>query len=157
MRVVQFLSVLISLILTQSVAVRAQDAPRLERLLGIGSRQKPAAPLPVPQGLQDHVANASWCLVWTTASARRFRTTPTYGLTAHRLNSRKTTFIAPTDRSIRWSPPVSPTVEPSPRPSHKFKELRFSTPWFKRPHSVTRRPFRLARTSRLPSTRTNCR
>ena len=62
MRVVQFLSVLISLMLTQSVAVRAQDAPRLERLLGIGSRQKPAAPLPVPQGLQDHVANGKLVL-----------------------------------------------------------------------------------------------
>ncbi len=62
MRVVQFLSVLISLMFTQSVAVRAQDAPRLERLLGIGSRQKPAAPLPVPQGLQDHVANGKLVL-----------------------------------------------------------------------------------------------
>jgi len=57
MRVVQFLFVLISLILTQCLAVRAQDAPRLERLLGIGSHQKSAAPLPVPQGLLDHVAN----------------------------------------------------------------------------------------------------
>jgi len=62
MRVVQFLSVLISLMFTQSVAVRAQDAPRLERLLGIGSHQKPAAPLPVPQGLQDHVANGKLVL-----------------------------------------------------------------------------------------------
>ncbi len=62
MRVVQFLLVLISLMLTQCVAVRAQDAPRLERLLGIGSHQKPAAPLPVPQGLQDHVANGKLVL-----------------------------------------------------------------------------------------------
>src|SRR6266481_6799859 len=62
MRVVQFLLVLISLMLTQCVAVRAQDAPRFERLLGIGSRQKPAAPLPVPQGLQDHVANGKLVL-----------------------------------------------------------------------------------------------
>ena len=62
MRVVQFLSVLISLMLTQSVAVRAQDAPRMERLLGIGSHQKPAAPLPVPEGFQDHVANGKLVL-----------------------------------------------------------------------------------------------
>src|SRR6267378_4942096 len=62
MRVVQFLFVLISLMLPQCVAVRAQDAPRMERLLGIGSHQKPAAPLPVPQGLQDHVANGKLVL-----------------------------------------------------------------------------------------------
>ena len=62
MRVVQFLFVLISLMLTQLVAVRAQDAPRMERLLGIGSRQKPAAPLPVPEGFQDHVANGKLVL-----------------------------------------------------------------------------------------------
>src|SRR5258705_1631219 len=62
MRVVQFLLVLISLMLTQCVAVRAQDAPRMERLLGIGSHQKPAAPLPVPQGLKDHVANGKLVL-----------------------------------------------------------------------------------------------
>ena len=62
MRVVQFLFVLISLMLPQCVAVRAQDAPRLERLLGIGSHQKPAAPLPVPQGLQDHVASGKLVL-----------------------------------------------------------------------------------------------
>src|SRR6267154_2238375 len=62
MRVVQFLFVLIPLMLTQSVAVRAQDAPRMERLLGIGSRQKPAAPLPIPEGFQDHVANGKLVL-----------------------------------------------------------------------------------------------
>jgi outer membrane protein TolC len=48
--------------LPQCVTVRAQDAPRLERLLGIGSHQKPAAPLPVPQGLQDHVASGKLLL-----------------------------------------------------------------------------------------------
>ena len=62
MRVVRFLLALTSLMLTQGVAARAQDAPRLERLLGIGSHQKPAAPLPVPQGLQDHVANGKLVL-----------------------------------------------------------------------------------------------
>jgi outer membrane protein len=62
MRVVEFLFVLISLLLTECPAVRAQEAPRLERLLGIGSHQKPAAPLPVPQGLQDHVANGKLVL-----------------------------------------------------------------------------------------------
>jgi outer membrane protein len=62
MRVVRFLFILISLMLPQCVAVRAQNAPRLERLIGIGSRQKPAAPLPVPQGLQDHVANGKLVL-----------------------------------------------------------------------------------------------
>jgi outer membrane protein len=62
MRVVRFLFALTSLLLTECAAARAQDAPRLERLLGIGSHQKPAAPLPVPQGLEDHVANGKLVL-----------------------------------------------------------------------------------------------
>jgi outer membrane protein len=41
---------------------RAQDSPRTERFLGISGHQKPAAPLPAPQGLQDHVANGKLVL-----------------------------------------------------------------------------------------------
>src|SRR5712692_2830195 len=62
MRVLRFLFALTSLILALRVSARAQDAPRLERLLGIGGRQKPAAPLPLPQGLQDHVSNGKLVL-----------------------------------------------------------------------------------------------
>jgi len=44
------------------VAARAQEAPRLERLLGISTRQKPVPPPTLPQGLQDHIANGKLVL-----------------------------------------------------------------------------------------------
>src|SRR5260370_16286798 len=53
----------ISLMLTLSGSARAQSASPPERLLGVGGRQKPATSLPVPQGLQDHVAGGK--LVFT--------------------------------------------------------------------------------------------
>jgi outer membrane protein len=40
----------------------AQNASRLETVLGISSKQKPAAPLLPPQGLQDHVVNGKLVL-----------------------------------------------------------------------------------------------
>ncbi len=52
----------ISLMLTLSGSARAQSASPLERLRGVGGRQKPAASLPVPQGLQDHVAGGKLVL-----------------------------------------------------------------------------------------------
>jgi outer membrane protein TolC len=52
----------LSLILACGVSARAQNASHLETLLGISGRQKPAAPLPAPQGLQDHVANGKLVL-----------------------------------------------------------------------------------------------
>jgi outer membrane protein len=57
MRVVRFLLAGFAMILACGVPARAQSASRLETLLGISGRQKPATPLPAPQGLQDHVAN----------------------------------------------------------------------------------------------------
>jgi outer membrane protein len=62
MRVVRQFLVGLSLILACYFSARAQNASRLETLLGIGGRQKPAAPLPAPQGLQDHVANGKLVL-----------------------------------------------------------------------------------------------
>src|SRR5207237_2104750 len=44
------------------VAARAQEVPRLERLLGISTHQKPVPPPTPPQGLQDHVANGKLVL-----------------------------------------------------------------------------------------------
>jgi outer membrane protein TolC len=41
---------------------RAQNSSPLETFLGIGTRQKPAAPLPTPQGLQDHVVSGKLVL-----------------------------------------------------------------------------------------------
>jgi outer membrane protein len=58
MRVLRVFLVLLSL----SFSARAQDAPRFERLLGISGRQKPPAPLPMPQGLNDHVSNGKLVL-----------------------------------------------------------------------------------------------
>src|SRR5882757_1207902 len=62
MRVVRLLVVTILFAAIPGVPARAQEAPRLERLLGIGTRQKPAPPLTPPQGLQDHVANGKLVL-----------------------------------------------------------------------------------------------
>jgi outer membrane protein len=62
MRVVRFLLVGLCFILVSAFSARAQNASRLETLLGISGRQKPAAPLPAPQGLQDHVANGKLVL-----------------------------------------------------------------------------------------------
>src|SRR5882762_7118110 len=62
MKPLRSLSVLIALILASSFSLRAQDASRLETLLGISGRQKPAPPLLTPQGLQDHTANGKLVL-----------------------------------------------------------------------------------------------
>jgi len=62
MRVLRLFFVLTSLLLALNFSARAQDSSRMERLLGVSGHQKPPAPLPVPQGLQDHVANGKLVL-----------------------------------------------------------------------------------------------
>jgi outer membrane protein len=62
MRVLRLFLVGFFLILAFGIPGRAQNSSRLETLLGIGGRQKPAAPLLAPQGLQDHVANGKLVL-----------------------------------------------------------------------------------------------
>ncbi|PYU79990.1 MAG: hypothetical protein DMG50_21860 [Acidobacteria bacterium] len=62
MRVVRLLVVTVFFLAIPGVPAQAQEAPRLERLLGIGTRQMPAPPLAPPQGLQDHVANGKLVL-----------------------------------------------------------------------------------------------
>jgi outer membrane protein len=62
MRVLRFFFAFVSLTLTLSFSSWAQDSTRVERLLGISGHQKPAPPLPAPQGLQDHVANGKLVL-----------------------------------------------------------------------------------------------
>jgi outer membrane protein len=49
-------------VLVCSAASRTQNASRLETFLGISARQKPATPLPGPEGLQDHVVNGKLVL-----------------------------------------------------------------------------------------------
>ena len=61
MRVVHLFAVVVFLLIP-SLPARAQNAPRLERWLGIGTHQKPAPPLAPPQGLQDHVSNGKLVL-----------------------------------------------------------------------------------------------
>jgi outer membrane protein TolC len=56
MRLVRLLVVAVFFAVILGVPALAQDATRLETLLGISGRQKPAAPLLGPQGLQDHTA-----------------------------------------------------------------------------------------------------
>ena len=65
MKVVRFFCVTISLfaLLTMSsVSVRAQNSSTMERYLGIGGKQKPAAPLLASQDLKDHVVNGKLVL-----------------------------------------------------------------------------------------------
>src|SRR5204863_5448175 len=62
MRVVRLLVVPVFFLTIPGVPAQAQEAPPLERLLRIGTRQMPAPPLAPPQGLQDHVANGQLVL-----------------------------------------------------------------------------------------------
>src|SRR6266403_238352 len=62
MRVLRIFLVLISSTLALNLSARAQDSSRMKRFLGVSGHQKPPAPLPVPQGLQDHVANGKLVL-----------------------------------------------------------------------------------------------
>jgi len=62
MRVVRFLCVVIFILAGCGVSTRAQNASRLEEVLGIGGRHKPATPLLPPQGLQDHVVDGKLVL-----------------------------------------------------------------------------------------------
>jgi outer membrane protein TolC len=62
MKVLRFFCASVALMMALGLQVRAQDSSRMERLLGMSGHQKPAAPLPAPQGLQDHVANGKLVL-----------------------------------------------------------------------------------------------
>jgi outer membrane protein TolC len=62
MKVLRFLMALATLQLVLALPARAQDSTRMERLLGVQGHQKPAGPLPAPQGLEDHVANGKLVL-----------------------------------------------------------------------------------------------
>ena len=62
MKVMGLLVVAVCFAVIFGVAARAQEAPRLERLLGISTRQKPVPPPTLPQGLQDHIANGKLVL-----------------------------------------------------------------------------------------------
>src|SRR5437762_9849084 len=60
--VVHLFAVVVFFLLLPDFPARAQNAPLLERWLGIGARQKPAPPLAPLQGLQDHVSNGKLAL-----------------------------------------------------------------------------------------------
>jgi len=62
MRVVHLFIVVVFFTLIPGAPARAQNAPLLERWLGIGAHQKPAPPLASPQGLQDHASNGKLVL-----------------------------------------------------------------------------------------------
>jgi len=62
MRVVRSVGFVIALVACCCVSARAQNASRLETVLGISGRQKPAPPLFAPQGLQDHVVEGKLVL-----------------------------------------------------------------------------------------------
>src|SRR5437899_2957563 len=62
MRVVHLFVIVVFSLLIPGLPARAQNAPRLERWLGIGTHQKPARPLAPLQGLQDHVSNGKLVL-----------------------------------------------------------------------------------------------
>jgi outer membrane protein len=62
MRVVRPFVVAILFLALCGVSSWAQNASTLERVLGIGSRQKPAAPLLAPQDVENHVVNGKLVL-----------------------------------------------------------------------------------------------
>jgi outer membrane protein len=62
MRVVRFLCAAGLLLAGCGVSTRAQNASRLETVLGIGVRQKPAPPLLAPQDLKDHLVDGKLVL-----------------------------------------------------------------------------------------------
>jgi outer membrane protein len=65
MKVVRFFCVAISFLAWMAVSgisSRAQNSSPMERYLGIGSKQKPAAPLLAPQDLKDHVVDGKLVL-----------------------------------------------------------------------------------------------
>jgi len=62
MRVVHLFVIVVFSLLIPGLPAWAQNAPRLERWLGIGTHQKPAPPLAPLQGLQDHVSNGKLVL-----------------------------------------------------------------------------------------------
>jgi outer membrane protein len=62
MRVVRVFFVAIALLAGCCVSTPAQNASRLETVLGISSRQKPAPPLLAPKDFEDHVVNGKLVL-----------------------------------------------------------------------------------------------
>jgi outer membrane protein TolC len=62
MRVVHLFVAVVFFLLIPGVPARAQNAPLLERSLGIGTHQEPAPRLAPPQGLQDHASNGKLVL-----------------------------------------------------------------------------------------------
>ena len=62
MRVLRLVLPVILTGLACGASSRAQNSSRLETFLGIGARQKTAAPLPAPQGLQDHLVSGKLVL-----------------------------------------------------------------------------------------------
>jgi outer membrane protein len=65
MKLVRFLCAaisLVALIVMSGISARAQNSSPTERYLGIGAKQKPAAPLLAPQDLKDHVVNGKLVL-----------------------------------------------------------------------------------------------
>jgi outer membrane protein len=62
MSVVHLFVAVVFFAVISDVSTRAQNAPRLERWLGVGTHQKPASALAPPQGFQDHVSNGKLVL-----------------------------------------------------------------------------------------------
>lgn len=62
MKAARCFCVAITLLAFCTVSARAQNASRLETVLGISGRQKAAPPLPAPQGFRDHVVDGKLVL-----------------------------------------------------------------------------------------------
>src|SRR5437016_8059526 len=101
MRVVHLFVIVVFSLLIPGLPARAQNAPRLERWLGIGTHQKPAPPLAPLQGLQDHVSNGKLVLsLETTRRASLAKKTQIPFSIALIAFAHKTVPIAPTHLSI---------------------------------------------------------
>jgi len=62
MRTARLVFAAIAFLALRCAEARAQSSVTLERFFGIGGKQKPATPLPAPQGLADHVVDGKLVL-----------------------------------------------------------------------------------------------
>src|SRR5882724_10262334 len=62
MRTARLVFAAIAFLALRCAETRAQSSVTLERFFGIGGKQKPATPLPAPQGLADHVVDGKLVL-----------------------------------------------------------------------------------------------
>jgi len=135
---------------------KAQNSTIHERFFGISGRQKPATPLPAPQGLADHVVEGkARTHSWRQHFVSRLAITLTSGWIMHRLNSRRTICAGRMDLSIRWRRRALQITARKHRRSRRFRVRRYWIRSRKRRRLGTRSYFKREPTFRPRSIQTN--